>query len=96
MIEVDVPAPQPGEVLVKVAASSINGFDVATAAGYLQGMMEHRFPLVIGKDFAGTVAALGEGVTDYAVGDQVFGVVMQPFLGTGSLTEYVTVPTAVA
>ena len=94
VIEVDVPAPQPGEVLVKVAASSINGFDVATAAGYLQGMMEHRFPLVIGKDFAGTVAALGEGVTDYAVGDQVFGVVMQPFLGTGSLTEYVTVPTA--
>jgi NADPH:quinone reductase-like Zn-dependent oxidoreductase len=79
-------------VLVKVVASSMNGFDAATAAGYLQGMMEHRFPLVIGKDFAGTVEALGEGVDAFAVGDAVFGVVMKPFLGTGSLAQYVAVP----
>jgi NADPH:quinone reductase-like Zn-dependent oxidoreductase len=90
--DVAEPRPEAGEVLVKVAASSINGFDAATAAGYLQGMMEHRFPLVPGKDFAGTVAAVGEGVADLAVGDPVFGVVMKPFLGTGSLAEYVTVP----
>src|SRR4051812_37993793 len=82
--DVAEPRPEAGEVLVKVAAS-INGFDAATAAGYLQGMMEHRFPLVPGKDFAGTVAAVGEGVADLAVGDPVFGVVMKPFLGTGSL-----------
>ncbi|TYB60138.1 NADP-dependent oxidoreductase [Nonomuraea sp. PA05] len=90
----DVPTPQPeaGEVLVKVAASSINGFDAATAAGYLQGAMEHRFPLVVGKDFAGTVEALGEGVEGFTLGQAVFGVVMKPFLGTGSLAEYVTVP----
>ena len=79
---------------MRVAASSMNGFDLATAAGYLQGMMEHRFPLVVGKDFAGTVEALGEGVEGYAVGDAVFGVVTKPFLGTGSLAEYVTVPAA--
>ncbi|MEV4115115.1 NADP-dependent oxidoreductase [Nonomuraea sp. NPDC049695] len=90
--EVEPPHPQAGELLVKVAASSVNGFDAATAAGYLQGMMEHRFPLVIGKDFAGTVEALGEGVEGFTVGDAVFGVVMKPFLGTGSLAEYVTVP----
>ncbi|WP_046501076.1 NADP-dependent oxidoreductase [Streptomyces odonnellii] len=92
--EVATPRPQAGEVLVKVAASSVNGIDAATAAGFLQGMMEHRFPLVPGKDFAGTVEALGEGVEGYAVGDAVFGVVMKPFLGTGSLAEYVTVPAA--
>lgn len=90
--EVDLPRPEAGELLVKVAASSVNGFDVATAAGYLQGAMEHRFPLVLGKDFAGTIEALGEGVENFAVGDAVFGVVMKPFLGTGSLAEYVTVP----
>jgi NADPH:quinone reductase-like Zn-dependent oxidoreductase len=90
--EVAEPHPEAGEVLVKVAASSINGFDAATAAGYLQQLMEHRFPLVPGKDFAGTVAAVGEGVDNLAVGDPVFGVVMKPFLGTGSLAEYVTVP----
>ena len=89
----EVPAPEPadGEVLVRVAASSINGFDAATTAGFLQGMMEHRFPLIPGKDFAGTVAAVGDGVEGYAVGDEVFGVVMKPLLGTGSLAEFVTV-----
>ncbi|ROO88008.1 NADPH:quinone reductase-like Zn-dependent oxidoreductase [Actinocorallia herbida] len=93
--EVDEPRPGTGEVLVLVATSSLNGFDAATAAGHLQGMMEHTFPLVIGKDFAGTIAELGEGVTEFAVGDEVFGVVMKPSLGAGSLGEYVSVPTAV-
>jgi len=46
---------------------------------------------VLGKDFVGTVDALGRGVTGFARGDAVFGVVMKPFLGTGSLAEYVTV-----
>jgi NADPH:quinone reductase-like Zn-dependent oxidoreductase len=93
--EVDPPSPEAGELLVKVAASSVNGFDASTAAGYLRGMMEHRFPLVLGKDFAGTVEAVGEGVEGFAVGDAVFGVVTKPFLGTGSLAQYVTVPAAI-
>src|ERR1700712_513562 len=93
--EVDTPRPEAGEVLVKVAASSVNGFDLSVAAGYLQGMMEPRFPLIVGKDFAGTVEALGDGVDDsagFAVGDAGFGVLMKPVLGPGSLAEYVTVP----
>ncbi|WP_405539339.1 NADP-dependent oxidoreductase [Streptomyces sp. NBC_00075] len=90
--ETPAPRPEAGELLVKVEASSVNGFDAATAAGYLQGMMEHRFPLVLGKDFAGTVEAVGEDVTGFAAGDAVFGVVAKAFLGTGSLAEYVTVP----
>ncbi|MCX5336137.1 NADP-dependent oxidoreductase [Streptomyces sp. NBC_00140] len=90
--EVDTPRPEAGELLVKVAAASLNGFDIAVMAGYVQGMMEHRFPLVLGQDFAGTVEALGEGVEGFAVGDAVFGVVMKPFLGAGSLAQYVTVP----
>ena len=91
---VDTPSPGEGEVLVRVASSSVNGFDLATAGGRLQGMMEHRFPLVLGKDFAGTVEELGAGVSEFAVGDPVFGVVMKPFVGAGSLAEYVTVPAA--
>jgi NADPH:quinone reductase-like Zn-dependent oxidoreductase len=91
MTDLPQPKPEAGEVLVRVRASSLNGFDAATAAGMLEGMMEHRFPVVLGKDFAGTVAAVGEQVTRFTVGDDVFGVVMKPFLGDGGLAEYVTV-----
>jgi NADPH:quinone reductase-like Zn-dependent oxidoreductase len=85
------PEPGPGEVLVRVQASSINGFDLAVAAGRLKGMMEHRFPVVLGKDFAGTVEAVGDGVTRFGVGDPVFGVVIKPELGDGAFGEYVAV-----
>ncbi len=91
LVELDVPAPGAGQVLVKVKAASVNGFDIAVSNGYLQGMMEHRFPVVIGKDFAGTVEALGEGVTAFAVGDRVFGVVAGAALGDGSFGEFVVV-----
>ncbi|WP_116953089.1 NADP-dependent oxidoreductase [Jiangella endophytica] len=92
--EVEAPPLEAGELLVRVESASVNGFDVATAAGWLQGMIEHRYPLVVGKDFAGTVTARGDGADGFAVGDAVFGVVMKPFLGAGSLAEFVTVPAA--
>jgi NADPH:quinone reductase-like Zn-dependent oxidoreductase len=90
----EVPTPQPGagEVLVKVQASSVNGFDLSVAAGHVVGMMEHRFPVVLGKDFAGTVEAVGDGVTRFQPGDRVFGVVTKAYLGDGGFGEYVTVP----
>jgi NADPH:quinone reductase-like Zn-dependent oxidoreductase len=91
LAELPTPAPGAGEVLVRVEASSLNGFDTAVAAGYLTGMMEHRYPVVLGKDFAGTVEAVGAGVTRFAAGDRVFGVVTKAFLGDGGFGEYVVV-----
>src|SRR3954465_7933583 len=90
--EVAKPEPGAGEVLVKVQASSVNGFDLSVAGGHVVGMMEHRFPVVLGKDFAGTVEAVGEGVTRFAPGDKVFGVVMKPHLGDGGIGELLAVP----
>ena len=90
--EIATPQPAAGEVRVRVHAAAVNGFDVAVAAGSLEGLMEHRFPVVLGKDFAGIVDALGDGVTEYAVGDRVFGVVTKPYLGDGSFGEFVVVP----
>ena len=89
----DVPAPTPGEgqVLVRVVFSSVNGFDVAVANGYLKGAMEHRFPVVLGKDVAGSVEATGSGVRSLEVGDSVFGVVMTAVLGEGAFGELATV-----
>jgi NADPH:quinone reductase len=92
--EVDLPTPGPGEVRVRVRAASLNGFDLSVANSYLKGMMEHRFPVVLGKDFAGEVDGVGPDVEGYQVGDRVFGVVMKDTLGDGSFGEYVTVPVA--
>lgn len=90
---VDLPKPvaSQGHLVVRVEASSLNGFDIAVAAGYLEGMMEYRFPVVLGKDYAGVVDSIGEGVTKFAVGDRVFGVVTIPFLRDGGIGEYVVV-----
>jgi NADPH:quinone reductase len=93
--DLEIPEPGEGEVRVRVHAASVNGFDAAVASGYLKGMMEHRFPVVLGKDFAGTVDAVGAGVAGYEAGDRVFGVVTKPYLGDGSFADYVTVPASV-
>jgi NADPH2:quinone reductase len=92
--EVDLPDPGTGEVRVRVRAASLNGFDLSVANSYLKGMMEHRFPVVLGKDFAGEVDAVGPEVDGFQVGDRVFGVVMKDVLGDGSFGVYVTVPVA--
>jgi NADPH:quinone reductase-like Zn-dependent oxidoreductase len=91
----DIPTPEakPGEVLVRVHAASVNGIDLSIASGRLQGMLEYHFPVVLGKDFAGTVEAVGAGVTDFAAGDRVFGVVSDPSpLNSRSFAEYLAVP----
>ena len=70
----DVPDPvaRPGEVLVDVHAASVNAADwKMRAGGYAPAP---HFPYVLGRDFSGVVAALGQGVTDFKVGDPVFAV----------------------
>jgi NADPH:quinone reductase-like Zn-dependent oxidoreductase len=69
----DLPDPVagPGQVVVDVVAASVNGADWRVRAGHYA---EAKFPLVLGRDFSGTVAALGAGVDDLEVGDAVFGV----------------------
>lgn len=90
--ELPVPEPGPGEVLVRVNHSSVNGFDVAVAAGMVKEIMEHRFPVVLGKDYAGIVEAVGEGVASVKEGDEVFGVLMRDYIGDGTFAEFVVIP----
>ena len=52
--------------------------------------MEHRFPLIPGGDASATVDAIGPGVTDFAVGDDVFGSAGKPYFGEGALAELTT------
>ena len=74
----DVPdrEPGPGEVRLTVEAASVNGFDVAVAAGYVWDMLPHDFPVVLGRDVAGTVESVGPDVQGIAVGDRVASVIL--------------------
>ena len=74
----DLPDPVagPGEVVVDVRAASVNAADykVRLGGGAYSGASNLKFPYILGRDFSGIVAALGPGVTDFKVGDPVFGV----------------------
>ncbi|HSA69067.1 MAG TPA: NADP-dependent oxidoreductase, partial [Burkholderiales bacterium] len=89
----DVPDPVagPGQVLVDVHAASVNGADWKVRAGSYAPIT--KFPYVPGRDFSGVVAALGEGVTDFKVGDAVFGVVEQ--VADGCYAEKVAIRSAI-
>jgi NADPH:quinone reductase-like Zn-dependent oxidoreductase len=91
----DLPRPDPaaGEVLVDVEAASVNGFDLSVAAGYVFDMLPHEFPVVLGRDFVGTISAVGDDVSHLHVGDRVAGVIPGMYLGprTGAFADQVAV-----
>jgi NADPH:quinone reductase-like Zn-dependent oxidoreductase len=70
----DMPDPVagPGEVVVDIVAASVNGADWKVREGK-SGQLAH-FPYILGRDFSGIVSAVGDGVTDLRVGDEVFAV----------------------
>ena len=65
------PTPAPGEIVVNVHAASVNAADYKVRLG---GHHNIKFPHILGRDFSGVVASLGAGVSDFVVGDAVFGV----------------------
>jgi NADPH:quinone reductase-like Zn-dependent oxidoreductase len=88
--DVDQPVPGAGEVLIRVAATSFNGIDAGIRSGNMQGPFPVSLPHTPGIDVAGTVAELGDGVDNLAVGDQVVGFL--PMVAPGASAEYVTAP----
>ncbi|WP_137844594.1 NADP-dependent oxidoreductase [Microbacterium sp. 2FI] len=88
--DLEVPEPDRGEVRVRVVAASVNGFDLAVAAGYMAGFFEHRYPVVLGREFAGIVDGIGPDVDTLVIGDRVLGVVSKPHLHDGAFAEYTT------
>ena len=87
---IDVPRPEPGptEVLVRVTAAGVNPLDWKTRE---RGVFLGSPPFTVGADLAGVVAALGSGVTRFAVGDRVFGMPRFP-AAAAAYAEYVTSP----
>ncbi len=88
--EEDQPRAAAGEVLAKIAASSVNTADLmARTMGPVVDFIPTP-PAILGMDFAGTVEAVGEGVQDYAVGDEVYGCAGGVAQHQGPLAEYIT------
>ena len=73
LAEVAPPKPGPGEARIEVKASSVNPVDWKIARGFARTWLGHTLPITLGADVAGIIGETGEGVNDFAVGDEVFG-----------------------
>lgn len=73
MAEMAAPSAKSGHIVVRVAASSVNTVDTMIRSMGNDLPLSPDLPAVLGMDFAGTIETVGEGVTDFAPGDEVFG-----------------------
>ena len=88
----DVPNPQAasGEIVVDIHAASVNPGDIKVRKGQRPEFLKDGFPHTLGRDFSGVVSELGAGVSDFKVGDAVFGILA---LGKeGAYAERIAVP----
>lgn len=91
-----LPIPEPGnnQVLVQVAAVSVNPIDRRLRNGELQEYISRTFPVVPGHDFSGRIVELGKNVTNWQVGDEVIGLSFSWSIEHGTYAEYVPVDVA--
>ncbi|MGH9588059.1 MAG: NADP-dependent oxidoreductase [Acidobacteriaceae bacterium] len=84
MEDVDAPAVGPGEVRVRVHATSVNPIDWKIRSGATRGRIDVELPAILGRDLAGEVESVGEGVTGFSIGQRVMA------LANGTYAEYTT------
>lgn len=89
VVDIEMPSPGPGEVLIEVVAAGLNPADSRLREGLLADRMPAHFPQGQGSDFAGLVLALGPGVTQCEVNDAVIG-----HASRASHATHLTVPVA--
>ena len=88
--EVEKPVAGKGQVLVQIKASGVNPLDLKIKAGQA-AHAKAKIPVILGIDLAGVVEAVGEGVTDFKAGDEVYGMTGGIAGVQGSLAEYAAV-----
>ncbi|KAG4191416.1 hypothetical protein ERO13_A07G091700v2 [Gossypium hirsutum] len=84
-VEVPIPTPSKGEILLKLEATSLNPIDWKIQKGILRPVLPRKFPHIPASDVAGEVVKVGPGVTNYKVGDKVVSLLDHL---TGGLAEY--------
>ncbi|WP_209648664.1 NADP-dependent oxidoreductase [Kibdelosporangium banguiense] len=92
LTEIDRPEAGPGSVLVRVKAAGVNPVDWHVVAGHMNAFLKVGLPLVPGFDVAGVVEAVGQDVTEFSTGDEVFGYVRTDEVQYGTYAEFVVAP----
>jgi NADPH:quinone reductase-like Zn-dependent oxidoreductase len=92
VIEINKDAPAPndpsaGKVLVKIKAAGINPVDWKIREGYMQQMIPLQFPSSLGADFSGVIEKVGQGVSEFRQGDEVYGQASMLSGGSGAFAE---------
>jgi NADPH2:quinone reductase len=87
--EIETPTPGPGEVLIRIHAAGVNPVDWKIREGGLARLFPCKFPLIPGWDAAGTIAALGDGVTGLSLGERVWSFCRKPDIQWGTYAQYV-------
>ncbi|MBU8828996.1 NADP-dependent oxidoreductase [Mycolicibacterium goodii] len=83
IVDTAPPTPGPGQVRLRVRAAGLNPIDWKIVAGFMRDVMPIDLPTGVGSDVAGIVDAVGPGVTEWVVGDEVLG-----RSATGAFAEY--------
>jgi len=86
----EMPDPRPvlGEVLVQMAATSVNPIDFKIRSGATKAYIQVQFPLILGRDAAGTVKELGPGITRFKVGDRVMALTNRAYAELAVIKEH--------
>jgi len=79
VLPLEDPKPAEGEVLVRVSATSLNPADWMLRSGVIKDLIPIEFPYILGCDLAGIVREVGEGVTDFKLGDRVMAMTMHTY-----------------
>ncbi|MEM1363736.1 MAG: zinc-dependent alcohol dehydrogenase family protein [Pseudomonadota bacterium] len=89
LAEVPDPVATPGHVVVKIAATSVNTVDTMIRSMGADLPLSPALPALLGMDFAGTVTEVGDGVTSFAIGDEVYGCAGGLLDLPGALAEFI-------
>jgi NADPH2:quinone reductase len=92
-LDLDMPTPMPGELLVEVRAAGVNPVDWKIRSGLYGGAGASAFPAVLGSEVSGVVRQVGKDADGFAENDEIFGSVAP---GSGGYTEYTLVTAAAA
>jgi NADPH:quinone reductase-like Zn-dependent oxidoreductase len=87
----DIPMPElkDNDVLVKIRTAGVNPLDNMIIKGEVKMIVPYRFPLVMGNEFVGVIEKAGKSVTQFAVGERVYG--RMPLSRIGAFAEYAAV-----